>query len=665
MRSEHQHIDDFFRKKEEEYQPESGNSGAGWEQMKAMLTPGLPPAPKGFRLLSTRRIIKYLGGFTVVTVITLVAITTLNSKKKVAAAKALATKTTVAHGKKQERATTLPSGNQTTKAGQPSQRDPVPTPASRAATGSIPAGSHHAHLQATRPARITVTAQAKNGQATPPADPATSGADLEANPAPTVKGTKSADTNISTPPQTTQATANGILPGAKKTAAGTPEIFTSATADQEKGPVVSLTPTQAAEKIRQFYRELDKPVQRFTYNVDRETIITGKEGTRLIIPANAFANRRGVIKNEVVTIILREYYTYDDMIAAKLTTTSGDDQLISGGMVYVEAQVNGERVNIASDKQIKLEMPTPQVDKDMQLFKGNRSSIKNAFQAKFLDNRMIDTVRFLKREADENGDFDWVAQGQKPAFQDLLDRTIKVFNPYGDPYLVRHTNKVKGWFYVSENCKFSDKEMKEKIRAHSNYYFDKIKLKRVSVLPVANYRSDADIVSIAGDSVYMTFRQALRKKLLTTEDSLLVLEQLRQEDVRNNQRQEMMNKYSFSITGLGWYNCDKYNNIPGPRVLFTFKPGEGFEPNTMVSHLVFTRYKSIIKGNYKGDKIEFGRVPQNEPVKVVCIGIKNGKVMACIQELDTDREEIGQLAFKETSPEQFRQRLSDLALARP
>ncbi len=86
MRSEQQHIDDFFRKKEEEFQQDTGHADAHWEQMRGLLKPaiGPDPVPKGYRLSTSRRIIKYLGGFTVVTVITLVTLTTIRSKKKAA-----------------------------------------------------------------------------------------------------------------------------------------------------------------------------------------------------------------------------------------------------------------------------------------------------------------------------------------------------------------------------------------------------------------------------------------------------------------------------------------------------------------------------------------------------------------------------------------------------
>jgi hypothetical protein len=322
-------------------------------------------------------------------------------------------------------------------------------------------------------------------------------------------------------------------------------------------------------------------------------------------------------------------------------------------------------VDLAAGKSIRLEMPTRNFDEQMQLFRGTRSSMKNAFIAKFMDNRMIDTVRFMKREADENGDIDWVAQGQQQKRLDPLNRRIRVMNPYADPYKVEHGRKRTAWYYVAKSCPLTNEEMEIKLRQHTNNYFDVIKLKRVDVKPVANYRFQQEkLMNIAGDSMDMTFYQALYRQLLTPEDSARAMEKILQEDARYEQRQELMSRYSFSITGLGWYNCDKLNNR-GPRTLFAFKPGAGFEPSTMVSHLVFTKVRTVLKGSYKDNKITFGRVTKDEPVQIVCIGIKDGKVMSCIQELTTDREEIGDLVFTETTPEQFRKKLQSLNLILP
>ncbi|NII23483.1 hypothetical protein HB364_00220 [Pseudoflavitalea sp. X16] len=617
MRSEEQHIDDFFRKKEEEYQQGTGSADSHWEQMRGLLKQGATPTPKGYRMHTTRRIIKYLGGFTVVTVITLVVITTIKSKKK-APVRAPLAQTTIAARQKQQVAKTTATVRTAVKKKAPIT--PVNTRPRPATTQ--PAQRKIGFQPGSQPIQHTTSTQLVTDRPSTPAIVSTLAEEL-----------------------------------ARDSAAAATAVTNTAT-----------NATTAMQQLNSFYKQLEKEGQQFVIDINKDTILTGKEGTRLSVPAQAFSFKNGSpIQAGNITIVLREYYSYEDILAAKLSTTSGGEQLISGGMVHIAAKLNEQEVKIAPRKNIQLEMPTKQYDEQMQLFQGTRSSLKNAFVAKFMENRMIDTVRFMKREADENGDIDWAPLGQVQSFRDPLNREIKVLDPYGDPYRVAHSEsgKIKAWFYVSKACPYSDAEMKQKLKEHSNYYFDKIKIKRVQVVPVAQYQYRKDRISIAGDSVIMTFRQALRKKLLSPEDSIRVLEKFIVDSIDREKRHQLMNKYSFTITNLGWFNCDRFNRDRGPKVLFAFKPGEGFEPSSMVSHLVFTRYRSVLPGGYKDHKIYFGKVPKDEVVKIVSIGVKNGKVMACIQELNTDKDEISDLAFTETTPEEFKQKLQALNLIQP
>jgi hypothetical protein len=92
MRSEQQHIDDFIRNKTEEFNPEQRGIEPNWQAMQSMLSK--PPATK-FRFTKTRKLIKYVGGVVIVTVIT-VTLIQLNSKKKTDAIRKTENKVNVA-----------------------------------------------------------------------------------------------------------------------------------------------------------------------------------------------------------------------------------------------------------------------------------------------------------------------------------------------------------------------------------------------------------------------------------------------------------------------------------------------------------------------------------------------------------------------------------------
>jgi hypothetical protein len=125
----------------------------------------------------------------------------------------------------------------------------------------------------------------------------------------------------------------------------------------------------AKELLHEFYQQLEKPTQVFYIDNTRDTTLVAKEGTRLFVPANTLIAKAGPVK-----IMLREYYKYEDIIAAKLTTTSNGEQLITGGMLHISAEQDGQPVAIAQQKAITVNVPTNNYDDRMQLFAGQASN---------------------------------------------------------------------------------------------------------------------------------------------------------------------------------------------------------------------------------------------------------------------------------------------------
>jgi hypothetical protein len=601
MQSEQHYIDDLFRKKEEAHQPDTGNMDGDWELMKGLLKPAGNPTPKHYRLQTTRRIIKYLGGFTVVTVITLIGLNTARTAKKLPATKAAAQKTAAVPANKKPAASNTVASK------------PVVTPS------SVPP------VKAAVKKTTTHKSVHRRTYSIPPAGPQLV---IKEN----------------TPILTVVPEASPIT---------------------EKSPETIADTATAVQRLAAFYKALQKPAQQFVINTSSDTTIIGRDGTRLTIPAQAFGTHKKPLVNGNVQITLYEYYSYEDILAARLTTTSGDQQLESGGMVNIEAYADGEIAGLKTGKRIKMEMPTTSYNEEMQLFSGVKTSIKPAFHATFMNNTMIDTVHFMKRELDENGTIEWMPEGQEQKIAARESRKIKVLQVYGDPYKIERGKKITAYFYIAPTCPLSDEEMITRLAQQSEVHFDEVKVKRLKHLPKVKDPLRDEIIPIAGDSVSMYFGQALRMKLLSPEDSLHIVAQFQKENTERENRLKLMDRYSFSIGKLGWFNCDRFSGEPGPKVLFAVNPGDGYEPTTMVSHLVFSKFRSVLPGTYKDNKIVFGRVPKDESVKIVCVGIRNGRVMACIQPLNTISTEIKNLAFEETTPEQFKQKLQTLGLTLP
>src|SRR5215471_1293869 len=98
MQSDKQHIDNYIRKKEEEWSQDNGLQDLHWAKMQSLLPKSVPTGVgKKVTVRTSRHIVKYLGGFVVVTVITLVTWTATRHKNASAPIKSPVQKEVVAH----------------------------------------------------------------------------------------------------------------------------------------------------------------------------------------------------------------------------------------------------------------------------------------------------------------------------------------------------------------------------------------------------------------------------------------------------------------------------------------------------------------------------------------------------------------------------------------
>lgn len=122
--------------------------------------------------------------------------------------------------------------------------------------------------------------------------------------------------------------------------------------------------------IQDFFDAVEQTQQTFVIDNSRDTILVGKQGTRMLFYAHSLYAQEG----SPVTIKLREYYNYADMIMAQLTTTSGKRLLETGGMLQIIAMQNGKEVQLKNRKNVLLMLPTNRSQENMQVFNGERGN---------------------------------------------------------------------------------------------------------------------------------------------------------------------------------------------------------------------------------------------------------------------------------------------------
>ncbi|EAY28687.1 OmpA family protein [Microscilla marina] len=140
-------------------------------------------------------------------------------------------------------------------------------------------------------------------------------------------------------------------------------------------PIASKRPpTKPSEhNIQVFFDSVRQTAQTFVIDNSLDTILVGKKGTRMLFYAQSFYIPRGQTAKPI-TITLREYYTYADMVFADLTTTSGRRLLETGGMLQIRATQAGKALRLKRGQNVLLSFPTNSLKKGMTAFNGKRGN---------------------------------------------------------------------------------------------------------------------------------------------------------------------------------------------------------------------------------------------------------------------------------------------------
>jgi hypothetical protein len=123
------------------------------------------------------------------------------------------------------------------------------------------------------------------------------------------------------------------------------------------------------ETLEEMEAEWRSGSETFQIKPDRDTIISGRQGTRILIESNAFVDSQGRPITESVNFQLTEALSMESFILNGLATMSGDHMLESGGMLKMEAlTASGQQVFIDPEMPLSVRVPTDSVRPGMQLF---------------------------------------------------------------------------------------------------------------------------------------------------------------------------------------------------------------------------------------------------------------------------------------------------------
>ena len=112
------------------------------------------------------------------------------------------------------------------------------------------------------------------------------------------------------------------------------------------------------------------PVQRFSVNARRDTLLRTEGGCTVRMPANCFVDAAGQPVNGAVTVQVQEALTPADLLLGGLATVYQGKALESGGSFCITASAHGQPLQLAHDRALDMAVPTRMKKAGMKFFPG-------------------------------------------------------------------------------------------------------------------------------------------------------------------------------------------------------------------------------------------------------------------------------------------------------
>lgn len=119
------------------------------------------------------------------------------------------------------------------------------------------------------------------------------------------------------------------------------------------------------------FQKLETETQNFEGKSNEEIVITGKQGTKITIPKNSLMKENGKYAVGKINLELMEFYKKSDVVLANLHSMSDNAMLESGGMIYISATNNGEKLQLKNNAKMTIEFASKNNKSDMQVFYGH------------------------------------------------------------------------------------------------------------------------------------------------------------------------------------------------------------------------------------------------------------------------------------------------------
>lgn len=400
--------------------------------------------------------------------------------------------------------------------------------------------------------------------------------------------------------------------------------------------------------IRELYRKLERKKQEFCIRNDRDTTIYGEQGTMIRINANTFQVPKGC-GSSCITFVLREDYLKSDMMIDNLTTLWDRKILESQAMVFTDAMdCQGNRLAMTKDGSLGMITPTQQLESGAALFNGgftghdstmnwnpttdigdvlpgfNTSSLESCKDYTLPPRTAADcdcdfSCRLKRFDNAVAGWFSKCKRRDNKVFR-LEMELCKLNNRYLEIDTARKLSKARKKTMLRK----IDMDIAAKNREISgvNQRFPQCPVPRVAPNDPDTCEDIAKLLKAYGVTNVNALYDTLNKLQLKRRAKLLETGAATVED---------MQYYVFSVSKLGWTNCDLLARFPQTqRCAITV----GLKPEVDIDcKLVFKNKRSAIPFDKERDTFRLKNIPKDEPAWIIALKYKDGKAYMFIQEI--------------------------------
>ncbi len=384
--------------------------------------------------------------------------------------------------------------------------------------------------------------------------------------------------------------------------------------------------------IWELYQQTINPPKEYVINNTKDTVLRCDKGTLLYIKANSFIDNGTPIKDEQITLQVKEVYDKSDMILESLTTTSNGALLETGGMVYINAFGKNEKpAEIAPDKSITVFKPTDNIIQNTLLFTGERDPHNDVMDWTPTNSTMTDASAIGLAYCSSEALYKNVT-GPRDKGKRKIDNC---------PFFFCKINRFFGSLAKSkeERDKTSNRKARKNVRTRGyediGYEYDCTK--RDSILDFYGFDDYQDLIA-----------ELKREKLRGIETNY------------NNSaiRFEDLQYYTFNVNGFGWNNIDAFLKMPARALT---EVNVNVKPQTNIDiRLVFKKRNILAYGSSHNNQYRFESMPKGERAYLVALKYDGDSPLVSIEEIKVEKGATYNVNFKKLSLDELKQELKKI-----